>query len=172
MNIVLTGLRGSGKSIVGKILADKINYNFIDMDEEIEKIEKMKIKEIIELKGWEYFRARESEIAKKIGKKDQLVIATGGGTIIDRNNEKELKRNGKIIYLFRKPEDCAKYIGKDPNRPPLTNKETLEEEMKHLYKQRNSRYCESALRVLERTDNAENDANEIIKYCHIYIKNI
>lgn len=161
MNIVLTGLRGSGKSMVGKILAEKLHHDFIDLDQEIEKEEKMKITEIVELRGWEYFRAKESAITKKFATHDKTVISTGGGTIIDPDNEKALKKNGKIIYLYRKPHDCAKYIENDPNRPPLTNKESVEEELQELYKQRNQRYCESAHHIFHRTDDPEKDANDI-----------
>lgn len=162
-NIVLTGLRGSGKSKVGAILALKLNMTFIDLDEEIEKQEKAKIKDIVENRGWEYFRALESKVAKEVAQRKNTVIATGGGTIIDHENEKTLKKNGKIIYLYVKPEVCAKRILNDPNRPPLTNKESVEEEIKELYRQRNGRYCESALIVFERSQDAEADANKIIE---------
>ncbi len=168
-NLILTGLRGSGKSKIGKLLAEKLKLNFIDIDEEIEKHEKMTIKEIVELRGWEYFRAVENLIAKKIGKLKNAVISTGGGTIIDRNNEKALKKNGKIIYLYVKPEICAKRILNSKNRPPLTNKETVEEEIKHLYKERNGRYCESANLIFERTGNLEKDAEKIIKKLNLKI---
>lgn len=164
MNIVLTGLRGSGKSKIGKLLAKKLQYNFIDTDKEIEKNEKMSIKEIVELRGWEYFRSSESATIKEVSQFDHTVIATGGGAILDRDNEKELKKNGKIIYLYRKPEDCVKYIQNDPNRPPLTNQETLEEEMRQLYKERNDRYTESADLTFNRTEDAEKDAEELLKH--------
>ncbi len=162
MNIVLIGLRGSGKTSVGKILAKKLGWNFIDLDEEIEKSEKMTIAKIVELRGWEYFRAVESKIAIKAAKSDNTVIATGGGTIINQDNGKTLKKNARIIYLYRKPKDCCKYIKNDPNRPPLTNQETVEEETKQLYKERNGIYCKNAFRVLHRTQDYKKDAQEII----------
>lgn len=162
-NIILTGLRGSGKTEIGKLLAEKLKLDFIDLDEKIEKEEKMSIKEIITLRGWEYFRAKESAITKKIAKLNKTVIATGGGTIIDPENEKALKKNGKIIYLYVKPEVCAKRILNDLNRPPLTNKESVEEEIKELYRQRNGRYCQSANIIFERTKHLERDAQTIIE---------
>ena len=162
MNIVLTGLRGSGKSKIGSILALKLKMNFVDIDEEIVREEKKKIPEIIDSRGWEYFRALESKVAKKIAKLKNTVISTGGGTILDQENEKTFKKNGKIIYLYVKPEIAAARILKDKNRPPLTNKESVEEEMKQIYKERNSRYCESASIVFERSENVEKDCEEII----------
>lgn len=163
MNIVLTGLRGSGKSKIGKILAEKLGFNFIDLDKKIEQHENASIKDIVELKGWEYFRAVESKVTKEIAKFDKTVIATGGGTIIDRDNEKALKKTAKIVYLYRKPEDCCQHIINDPNRPPLTNKESVLEEMQHLYKERNGRYCESANLIFERSEDLEKDAEKILK---------
>lgn len=161
-NIILTGLRGSGKSKIGAILALKLNMNFIDTDEEIEKEEKKKIPEIINLRGWEYFRAIECKATQKVAKLKNTVISTGGGTILDHENEKALKKNGKIIYLYVKPEIAASRILNSKNRPPLTNKESVEEEMKQLYKERNGRYCESANIIFERSENAEKDCNDII----------
>lgn len=163
MNIVLTGLRGSGKTEIGKILAKKLGWDFIDMDEKIEKIEKTKISKIVEIRGWEYFRAVENKITKNVAKLNKTVIATGGGTILDHENEKALKKNGKIVYLYVKPAICAARILNDPNRPPLTNKETVEEEIEHLYKERNGRYCESTNLIFKRTENPEKDAQKIIK---------
>ncbi len=163
MNIVLTGLRGSGKSKIGSILALKLKMNFVDIDEEIVKEEKKKIPEIIDSRGWEYFRALESKVAQKTAKLKNTVISTGGGTILDQENEKAFKKNGKIIYLYVKPEIAAARILKDKNRPPLTNKESVEEEMKQIYKERNSRYCESASIIFERSENIEKDCEAIIE---------
>lgn len=163
-NIILTGLRGSGKSKIGAILALKLKMNFIDIDEEIEKEEKKSIPDIVSARGWEYFRAVESKVTQKVSKLKNTVISTGGGTILDRENEKALKKNGKIIYLYVKPEIAASRILNSKNRPPLTNKESVEEEMKHLYKERNGRYCESANIIFERSQNVEKDCQEIIAH--------
>lgn len=166
MNIILTGLRGSGKTEIGKILATKLGWDFIDIDKEIEETEKAKIVKIVETRGWEYFRAIESKVVKKVAKLDNIVIATGGGTILNKENEKALKKNGEIVYLHVKPAICAARILKDQNRPPITNKATVKEEIKQLYKERNGRYCESANLIFERTDDLEKDAQKIIKSLH------
>lgn len=163
MNIVLTGLRGSGKTQLGKILAKKLKWKFVDSDNKIEKEEKKKIAKIVDLKGWEYFRAKESEVIAKIAILDNTVIATGGGTMIDKDNEIELKKNAKIIYLYRKPEDSIKYIENDPNRPPLTNYESVKEEVEQLYKERNDRYIKSSNLIFHRTEDLEKDADDLIE---------
>lgn len=163
MNLVLTGLRGSGKTKLGALLAKKLKWPFIDLDVAIEKQEKMKIAKIVELHGWEYFRKKENEVTKKVSEADNTIIATGGGTVLDRENEKALKANGKIIYLYRKPEDCIKYIENDPNRPPLTANKTLAEEMDELYKERNGCYCKSAIIIFHRTEDLKEDVDNLIE---------
>ncbi|MFC1615635.1 shikimate kinase [Patescibacteria group bacterium] len=163
MNIALTGLRGSGKSSIGKILSKKSGWDFIDIDEEVEKAEGKKIKDIIEEKGWDHFRHREKEITQKLADNDNKIIATGGGTIIDSENAKALKRNSKIIYLYRKPEDCIRHILDDPNRPPLTNKESLTEEMNQLYVERNGHYCQNSFKIYQRSEDLVADAETIFK---------
>ena len=162
MNIVLTGLRGSGKATIGKLLAEKLNWNFIDIDNEIEKEENMTIKNIVELRGWEYFRAVENKVTKEISKTDQTIISTGGGTIIDKDNEKELKKNGKVIYLYVKPEVCAERIKNSKKRPALDEENDVFEELKYTYRKRNDRYIKSSNKIFHRTDNPEKDAIELI----------
>lgn len=163
MNIVLTGLRGSGKTGLGKILAKSLKWKFVDIDKIIEKEEKKKIAKIVDLKGWEYFRAKESKVAAQVATLDNTVIATGGGTIIDKENEIELKKNGKIVYLYRKPQDSIKFIENDPNRPPLTNYESVKEEVEELYKERNDRYIKSSNIIFHRTEDLNKDAKELIE---------
>lgn len=162
MNIALTGLRGSGKTELGKILAKNLKWKFVDIDKVIEQEEKKKIAKIVDLKGWEYFRAKESKVTAQVSTLDNTVIATGGGTIIDKDNELELKKNAKIVYLYRKPQDSIKYIENDTNRPPLTSYESIKEEVEHLYKERNDRYIKSSNLIFHRTDDLKEDAKELI----------
>ena len=162
-NIVLTGLRGCGKSKLGKLIANKLGWDFVDIDDEIEKFEGAKIKDIVAHKGWEYFRAAETAAVQRLAHLKQTVIATGGGTIIDPENEKLLKKNGKIIYLYVKPHIAAQRILHSKNRPPLTNQESVEEEIKQLYKERNHRYCESATLIFNRTGKIRQDRDQLME---------
>lgn len=160
-NIVLTGLRGSGKSKIGKILSEKLSINFVDLDEEIEKSAGKTIKEIVAKEGWQAFRLLEKAATEKIAALKKTVIATGGGCIIDPENEKILKSNGIIVYLDANPLDCAGHIANSKKRPPLTDKKSLEEEMLHLHKERNGRYKESAEIIFKRSDDVEKDAEKL-----------
>lgn len=159
MNIILTGMRGSGKSYHAKALAKLLGWKFLDIDEEIEKREKRHINEIIQKNGWQYFRNFETEICKEIADLDEHVIATGGGTIIDRENEELLHQNGKIIFLYRDIEKCAEFIlngHKKDKRPSLTGRDLgdpdeLLKELKETWAKREKRYRLSADLIVDTT---------------------
>lgn len=145
-NIVLTGMRGSGKSTLGKLFTKKLNYQFIDIDEQIQKVTQCGVAEYIEKKGIARFRLMEKAVIKKVSQKNRAVIATGGGAILDEENEKFLKKNGWIIYLDCPVSLLMKRLKRDPKkelRPSLTGMPP-EKELKELYKQRKKRYEESA----------------------------
>ncbi len=168
-NIILIGLRGSGKTKIGEALAKKLKFNFIDTDREIEKEEKMTTKKIIEKKGWNHFRKLEKNKIKELRTRianhnKKTVISTGGGAVLNKENRDNLKKLGRIIYLHRKPEDCTKYLKTSSLRPRLTKEKTLEEEMKKLYKERHPIYLEIADFTLERTNNLEKDTNRILQF--------
>lgn len=97
-NIVLTGMPGSGKSTVGKLI--KIDgFEFIDTDEEIEKRCGCTIKELINTKGEDYFRDLEAEVIRDVSSKSSRIISTGGGAILREENVNSLKRNGKLFFI-------------------------------------------------------------------------
>ncbi|MBE7047873.1 MAG: shikimate dehydrogenase [Ruminococcaceae bacterium] len=97
-NIVLTGMPGSGKSTIGKLL--KIDgFEFIDTDIEVEKRCGCTIKELISTKGEKYFRDLESEVIRDVSSKSSRIISTGGGAILRKENINCLKRNGKLFFI-------------------------------------------------------------------------
>lgn len=100
-NIVLIGMPGSGKSTVGRELADRLNREFVDADEEIVKAAGMPIPEVFANQGEDGFRALETEVLKQLGKRSALVIATGGGCITRPENYPLLHQNGTIFWLQR-----------------------------------------------------------------------
>ena len=134
MNVYLIGMPGSGKSTVGKKLASKIGYEFIDMDEYIEIKAGMFIDEIFQNYGEEYFRALEKNTLEELAKKDRTVISTGGGIIKDKGN-KDLF-NGICIYLNTPITELSKRVEKSNVVRPLLQKYSLAElydERKNLY---------------------------------------
>jgi len=162
MNIVLTGMRGSGKSFYGRALAKALNWKFLDTDEMIEKEQNATITEIVQKHGWPYFRKLEKTLCQEIANLDERVISTGGGLIIDRENEALLRQNGKIILLYRDIEKCAEYIlngHKKDKRPSLKDPsvnildpETLEKELTETWNEREKRYRQSADLIADVTE--------------------
>ncbi|MEA3500578.1 MAG: shikimate kinase [Candidatus Marinimicrobia bacterium] len=122
MNYFLIGMMGSGKTSIGKLLSDNFNYNFIDLDYEIEKIVGMKINNIFDRYGEEYFRKLEVKISRKvISNLENNVIATGGGFPINENNFKWMENIGSIIWLKASADTIYKRIHSNKDRPLLIN---------------------------------------------------
>lgn len=131
-NIVLVGMPTSGKSTIGKALAKSLNKKFIDVDKEIVKKAGNSIKEIFKEKGEAYFRTVESQVIESLSRESNLVIATGGGSVLDQKNVKRLKRNGYLIFIDR-PLNLL--IAAD-DRPLSANRINL----KNLYQERYNIY--------------------------------
>lgn len=135
-NIVLIGMPASGKTTVGKALAESLGKSFYDSDEEIVKKEGISIPEIFALKGEKYFRECESEVIKELSALQGAVIATGGGAVLNPKNTDLLKENGKVFFLDRNLDDMVA----TPDRPLSSTREDLEKR----YKERYPIYCSSA----------------------------
>ena len=98
-NIVLLGMMGSGKTTLGKIISKKLNRKFIDVDNEIEIEEGMKISDMFQKKGEDFFRKTEEKISLQFLKKTSSVISLGGGAFINKNIQNEVLRNQISIWL-------------------------------------------------------------------------
>ncbi|RKX52762.1 MAG: 3-dehydroquinate dehydratase, partial [Thermotoga sp.] len=119
MKVFLVGMMGSGKSTIGKLLSNILGYRFIDMDEEIEKSEGRRIRDIFKRRGEKYFRKLEKKLLKEISRRrENLIVATGGGVIKDQENRKILKEH-KTIFLMVEPGELLKRVKVD-NRPLLS----------------------------------------------------
>ena len=147
MNIVLIGYRGSGKSSVGKKLASKLWLDFVDSDALIIERAGMTIREIFEKEGEAGFREREVAVIQELAGRDNLVIAAGGGAVLDPTNVEALKKNGKIIWLHAEPDVLHERIQADTEtnatRPNLTSAGGLEE-IKDVLAQRMTIYKSAA----------------------------
>lgn len=117
MKLYLIGMMGSGKTTLGKALADKLNYQFIDMDVYIENEVKMSINEIFSIHGEAWFREYEKKVLNDFFKMDNLVIATGGGVIKNKENKKLM--DGKCIYLSVPLKELEDRLQNDNSRPLL-----------------------------------------------------
>ena len=140
MNIFLVGPMGSGKSSLGKKLAKSLDKEFMDTDKEIEKKERKTISEIFENSGEKYFREKEREFLINIPNSLNMVIATGGGIVIDQENREKLKEN-KVIFLNASVERQHKRTSRSDKRPLLKNVDKLKK-LRELYDQRLELYKE------------------------------
>ena len=157
MNIYLIGYRCTGKTSVGKYLANILGWPFLDADVELVNEHGITISEIVATQGWESFRKKEKDIVKKLSSLDKHVIATGGGAILDEENVTNIKKSGISIWLRATPETVKNRILKDEttedSRPSLTSK-GLMEEIEETLIYRNPFY-EKAMDFFVDTDNLD-----------------
>ena len=127
MTIFLIGFMGCGKTTIGKKLAKKLGYTFLDLDFEIEKQEQSTIAKIFELNGEEYFRNLEHQFLTSFNPKNNIVISCGGGTPCFFNNMEMMNHIGYTVYIQMKPEALYSRL-KDAltTRPLLQNKTEIE----------------------------------------------
>lgn len=128
-NIVLIGMPSSGKSTIGKLLAYKLNKKFIDTDSLIINKINSDIASFINTFGEEKFREIEFEVIKEISKENDLVIATGGGAILNKDNVNYLKQNGKLIFIDRD----INLLACNENRPLTKTYELLKKRYEERY---------------------------------------
>lgn len=148
MNLILIGYRGTGKSTVGKVLAKRLDRELISTDKEIVKRAGRSIPEIVQEKGWEYFRDLESDVCRDLAGRDNLVIDTGGGAILRQGNVEVLKRNGTLFWLTASVDTIARRIGGDTQRPSLTGAKSFVEEIEEVIRERTPKYQAAADHVL------------------------
>lgn len=118
-NISLIGFMGSGKTSTGKILADRLNFLFIDLDNIIELSLNMPISDIFEKHGEEYFRNTETNSIKKIYFNKNCVFACGGGVIVRHENIEIIKKNSTVVFLHVSPTVAFERLKNENNRPLL-----------------------------------------------------
>ena len=122
MNIVFIGMRGSGKTAVGKILAQRLSRELVELDELVAQKAGMTIPEIVARQGWEKFRDIEEEVTAEATQRDNIIIATGGGVVTREPNITNLKENGMVVWLTAGIDTLLQRIGDDKNRPLLKGK--------------------------------------------------
>ncbi|MEK6587106.1 MAG: shikimate kinase [Nitrospirota bacterium] len=163
MNVVLIGYRGTGKSTVGKLVAERLGRVLVSTDAEIVKSAVQSIPEIVEQHGWEYFRDLETKICQNLAGRDGVVIDTGGGAILRSQNVEGLKRTGKLFWLTAPVETIARRIGADTQRPSLTGTKSFLDEIQDVLRERTPKYQAAADYIIE-TDgkSATQVADEIL----------
>ena len=142
--IILTGYRATGKSVVGRSLAERLEVSFIDMDEVL-VARHGEISEMVKERGWDYFRTREKELLSELAVAREVVISAGGGAVMHRQEWQALKDTGLVVWLTADLETICRRLGADPlsgsQRPSLTGEDIRTEaarvlaEREPLYRQ-------------------------------------
>ncbi len=139
-NIILTGFMGTGKSTVGKILARRLGWDFVDTDARIEQIQGRCVAEIFEHQGEESFRRCEAQVAESLANGYHYVIATGGRLMLDRQNAAVLARDSRVFCLHAATEEILRRLRDSPNRRPLLDVPDAERRVRQLLAQRQEGY--------------------------------
>jgi shikimate kinase len=152
LNIALFGFMGVGKSVIGKILAEKTGLPFVDLDEEIIKKKGKKISQIFEDEGEKAFREIEKVTTREIAAKDGQIIACGGGTVLDGENLCNLSKNSKMILLTAEPEEILRRVEAEGDLRPLLNVNNKKERVSRLISERQTQYLLAADYIVDTTE--------------------
>jgi shikimate kinase len=147
-NIYLVGMMGAGKTTIGRHLARRLKKRFVDCDHEVEARTGVRIPVIFEIEGEEGFRRRESMVLDEMASERGLVLATGGGVVLNPSNRSRLAETGLVVYLCAPPEELYARTQHDRNRPLLQVPDPLGK-IRELYAARDPLYREVAHIVFE-----------------------
>ena len=166
MNIVMLGYRGTGKSVIAKILSEELGKKLFRLDDLIAETAGKSIPELVEQEGWPAFRKVESEIVDRVcGEAQSSIIDCGGGVVLDDANRDLLKKQGKCVLLTASLATIIRRVKKDRNRPTLEKGLSFEEEQKKILADRHEKYQSAADFTCDTTNRKPGEtAHEIIAF--------
>ncbi len=167
-NIFFIGLMGAGKTTIGRMLAKQMGKTFYDSDHEIERRTGVRIPLIFELEGEAGFRKRETAMIEELCQLDNIVMATGGGVVLNEQNRLYLKQHGHIIYLRANVHDLWIRTRNDKTRPLLQGGD-IKQKLEKLYSERDPIYTELATCIV---DTGSQSATEITHFIEQKLKNL
>lgn len=147
-NIFIVGPMGAGKTTIGKQLARNLGWAFVDSDHEIVTRTGVQIPVIFDVEGEEGFRRREKKVIDELSQRQHLVLATGGGVVLDADNRSALSQRGVVVYLHATAEQLYKRTARDRNRP-LLQTDDPQQKIRELLVQREPLYRKVADIVME-----------------------
>jgi shikimate kinase len=142
-NVFLVGLMGAGKTTAGRLMARRLKREFLDSDHEIERRCGVKVPVIFEIEGEAGFRLREAAVIAELTAREDVVLATGGGAVLDEANRRHLAARGTVIYLHAPPPALYERVRQDRNRPLLATADP-QARLQELYAVRDPLYREIA----------------------------
>ncbi len=162
---MLIGFMGTGKSTLGRQLARKIGYDFIDTDLAIEEVTGKTVEKIFRKDGPIRFRSEENLLARKLSARSGLVIATGGGMVLNSENVRLLQQNGVLIGLKADPEIILNRV-RNKRRRPLLRRGNLRENVERLLREREGAYDMAEFTI----DTGKLSFGEALNEIHKYLK--
>ena len=163
-NIVLIGMRGSGKTTVGAILAGRLHRELVPMDALVVYEAGLTIPQIVERHGWPRFREIEAEVARRTARLKGIINATGGGVVLNPENVRLLRETGIVFWLKVSLDQILRRIGEDPNRPSLTGRRSRREDMEATLAEREPLYRAAAHHAVETDGHSQEEvAAEIVR---------
>jgi shikimate kinase len=154
MNIILIGYRGTGKSSVAMMLAEHLKWPLISTDAEVVKKAGLSVPEIIQKRGWDYFRDVESQICKRAGTKDKIVIDTGSGAVLRKENAAALRQRGRVFWLAAEVPTIMERVKNSRDGFGNTTRKSYVDEVEQVLKERIPVYkaaCDHLIPTDERT---------------------
>jgi shikimate kinase len=161
-NIILVGFMGTGKTVVGQELSNKLNMPLIDTDDVIEEDSCMIISDIFAQFGEPHFRDLESEAVRKVSHLDGYVISAGGGAVIRESNVFEFKKNGIVFCLNATPETIFKRVSHETHRPLLQTEDPMKR-IRELLEQRAPYYARADYTIKTSGRSVSDIASEIAR---------
>ena len=141
--VILVGMMGAGKSTIGRMLAESIGFEFIDADRELEARSGVSIPTIFEIEGEDGFRRREAALLDELSQRAGIVLATGGGAVLDDDTRQRLHERGLVIYLRTSADEVFRRTRRDKSRP-LLQTGNPRERIDQLLKEREPLYAAAA----------------------------
>lgn len=142
-NIFLIGPMGAGKTTIGRLLASQLRFDFVDSDHEIQARTGVDIPTIFAFEGEAGFRDRERDMIDALTQREGIVLATGGGAVLQPQNRRNLSCRGLVVYLYCSPEQQFERTRHDRNRPLLQTDDPLSR-LRSLFETRDPLYRETA----------------------------
>lgn len=161
-HIVLVGLPGSGKSTVGALVAEQLTRTFLDFDAEIERRQGMPVSAIFAERGEAEFRVLERKLTEELHEVGNMVVAPGGGWIMDDANVALIRPPAVLVYLRVRPETALKRMGAGSSSRPLLNRPDPSGELQRLFEERRARYQSADVEVSAELNAPQQVADEVV----------
>ena len=163
-NIILVGPMGSGKTTIGRRLSERLTLDFFDSDHEIVNTTGVSIDHIFDVEGEKGFRTRESDVLKKLCRMPNIVLATGGGAVILKENRELMKKASSIIYLSSSVDQILRRTAKSKTRPLLEKSNNRRKTITDIVEARDPLYREISSHIIDTNGKKLNEViDEIIE---------